>query len=170
MKKIILTVAAVFAFGIANAQEGQFKIGAHVGLPMGDIKDAFSLNVGADVAYLWEIDEQFKVGATTGYTTFLGKTSTTDLGPFGSIEVKTDPIGFLPLAGTAQYTIAEDFFIGADLGYAIYVGKGTSDGGVYYQPKFGYQTDKFEVFAGYKGISRDGGSISSLNLGFNYKL
>ena len=25
-------------FGFANAQEGQFKIGAHVGLPMGILK------------------------------------------------------------------------------------------------------------------------------------
>ena len=40
---------------------------------------------------------------------------------------------------------------------------------VYYQPKVGYQAEKYEVFAGYKGVSVDGGTFSSLNLGFNYK-
>ena len=44
-----------------------------------------------------------------------------------------------------------------------------NDGGFYYQPKVGYQAEKYEVFAGYKGVSVDGGTFSSLNLGFNYK-
>mgnify|MGYP006990018151 CR=1 FL=1 len=44
-----------------------------------------------------------------------------------------------------------------------------NDGGFLYQPKFGYQADKFEAFLGYKGISVDGGTFSSLNLGFAYK-
>ena len=55
-----------------------------------------------------------------------------------------------------------------DLGYAIYAGSGDGDGGVIYQPKFGYQNEKIEVYASYKGISNDG-TLSSLNLGFNYK-
>jgi hypothetical protein len=39
MKKNILTVAAVLVFGFANAQEGNFKLGAHVGLTTGDTKN-----------------------------------------------------------------------------------------------------------------------------------
>ncbi|MCC9071536.1 hypothetical protein LNQ49_08085 [Flavobacterium sp. F-65] len=57
-----------------------------------------------------------------------------------------------------------------NLGYAIYAGSGDGDGGVIYQPKFGYQTEKFEVYAAYKGISADGGTVSSINVGFSYKL
>ena len=59
MKKIILTVAAVFAFGFANAQDGKFKVGAHVGLPIGDYKDSYSLNLGADFAYTWKVSDKF---------------------------------------------------------------------------------------------------------------
>jgi hypothetical protein len=44
MKRIILIVLAIMAFGFANAQDGHFKIGAHVGLPLSDAKDAFSVN------------------------------------------------------------------------------------------------------------------------------
>lgn len=165
MKKVILTAAAVFAFGFANAQEGKFKVGAHVGLPMGDIKDSYSLNLGADVAYVWNVSDKFSAGVTTGYTTYLGKTI--DL---GIVEFKKPNAGFIPVGATGQYSISDDLFLGADLGYAIYAGnEDGGNGGVYYQPKFGYQTEKFEVYAGYKGISVDGGTFSSVNLGFNFK-
>jgi hypothetical protein len=168
MKKIILTVAAVFAFGFANAQDGKFKVGAHIGLPMGDIKDVSSLNLGADLAYVWNVADKFTAGVVTGYTSYLGKTYTYNDG-FISVEIKGEAIGFIPVAGTAQYSLSDNLFLGADLGYAIYVGKGDGNGGVYYQPKFGYQTEMIEAYIGYKGISVDGGSFSSLNLGFNYK-
>lgn len=163
MKKIILTAAAVFAFGFANAQDGSFKLGAHVGLPTGDMKDAYSVNLGIDAAYMWNVADKFSAGVTTGYTTYLGKTI--DSG-FGSFEVPN--AGFIPLAATGQYSLTDDLFLGADLGYAIYAGDGDGDGGFLYQPKFGYQTEKFEVYAGYKGISNNG-TLSSINLGFNYK-
>ena len=79
MKKIILTVAAVFAFGFANAQDGAFKLGAHVGIPMGDIKDASSLNYGLDAAYVWSVADKFKAGVTTGYDVFSGKDGIDDI-------------------------------------------------------------------------------------------
>ena len=168
MKRIILSAIAVMAFGFANAQDGHFKVGAHVGLPTGDAGDGFSVNLGADVAYLWDLADKFSAGATTGYTAYLAKTQTYDFG-MGSVEIKGDDAGFIPVAGTAQYSISDNLFVGGDLGYAIYVGSGDGiDGGFLYQPKFGYQNEKIEFYAAYKGISNDG-TLSSINLGFNYK-
>lgn len=155
MKKIILSAIAVMAFGFANAQDGHFKVGAHVGLPLGDIKDFSSVNLGVDAAYLWNVADQFSAGVTTGYTSYLAKSG-------------YDSFGFIPVAATAQYSLADNLFLGADLGYAIYAGKGSGDGGFLYQPKFGYQNEKVELYVGYKGISNNG-TVSSLNLGFNYK-
>ncbi len=157
MKKIILTATAVFAFSFANAQDGGFKLGAHVGLPMGDIKDGYSLNLGVDVAYIWKVADSFDAGITSGYTTYLGKNG-------------ADAIGFIPVAATGQYAIADNLFLGADLGYAVYAGSGSGDGGFLYQPKFGYKAEKMELYLGYKGISANGSNISSVNLGVNYKL
>jgi hypothetical protein len=158
MKKIILTAAAVFAFSFANAQDGGFKLGAHVGLPMGDIKDFSSLNIGADVAYVWKVADSFDAGITTGYTTYLGKDG-------------ADATGFIPVAATGQYAIADNLFLGADLGYAVYAGsEDGAKGGFLYQPKFGYKAEKMELYLGYKGISQDGGTFSSVNIGVNYKL
>lgn len=157
MKKVLLFAVALLSFGFANAQEGKFKAGAHVGLPMGDIKDAYSFNIGLDASYTWAISEKFDAGIGSGYTLYLAK------------ESFIDEASFVPVYGTAQYLLTEGIFIGADLGYAIGTAPSENDGGFYYQPKIGYQVSEFSVFAGYKGISVDGGNFSSLNLGFNYR-
>ena len=159
MKKIILTAAAIFAFGFANAQSGAFKLGAHVGLPTGDIKDFYSVNLGADLAYTWSVAEGLDVGITTGYTTYLLKS-----------DFEGDAAGFIPVAATAQFTLTNNWFIGADLGYGIGVAPEGNDGGFLYQPKFGYQMANTGLYVAYKGISVDGGTFSSVNLGVNFKL
>ncbi|OUD32407.1 hypothetical protein [Flavobacterium sp. FPG59] len=169
MKKNILTVAAVFAFGFANAQEGNFKLGAHVGLTTGDTKNFSSLNVGGDVAYTWKVADKFSAGIASGYTNFLGKKEEVNIG-FGVVEFKAEDSGFIPLAATAQYSLTDNLFLGADLGYGIYLGKDEGNGGLYYQPKIGYQTEQIELYLGYKGISVNGGNYSSVNLGLNFKL
>lgn len=111
MKKIILSILAVAAFGTANAQDGGFKAGINVGLPMGDIKDAYSLSVGLDVAYTWEVADKFRAGVTTGYAHYMGKTETISL--LGvEVEVDFEDAGFIPLAGTAQYSFTDNFFGG----------------------------------------------------------
>lgn len=166
MKKIILAAIAVMVFGFANAQNGHFKVGAHVGLPVGDSADIFSMNLGADVAYLWNVADRFTAGVTTGYTIYIGKNYTGYSGNF-AYEMTTTNQDFIPVAGTAQYSVTDNLFVGADLGYAINA-NGGADGGFLYQPKFGYQNNKIELFASYKGIASDA-TISSINLGFNYK-
>ena len=166
MKKLLFAAFAVLAFGFSNAQEGGFKAGVHFGMPMGDFKDAYGLNYGLDVAYLWNISDDFKVGATTGYSSYSGKTEETTVAGF-TLEVEYEDFSYIPVAGTAQYSLTDNLFLGADLGYAVATGEG--DGGFLYQPKFGYQAEKFEAYLAYKGISADGGTLSSLGLGFAYK-
>jgi hypothetical protein len=178
MKKIIVTALAVFAFSFANAQDGNFKAGIHLGMPMGDAKNIYSLNWGLDAAYLWKVADNFQAGLTTGYSSFSGKDITTStpavyasgilVYPETSSTVKVNA-AYIPLAASGLYSFSDNIFGGLDFGYAIYSGNGGGNGGVYYQPKVGYQTEKYEVYAGYKGISANGGTISSIGLGFNYK-
>jgi hypothetical protein len=166
MKKLMLSALALFAFGFANAQDGGgFKAGVHFGIPMGDAGDLFTMNLGLDVAYMWDVAEDFKAGVTTGYTMYMG--DEVDMGILGKYDV--EDAGFIPIAGSAQYSIMENLFLGVDLGYAIYAGsEDGAEGGFYYQPKVGYQTEKIEIYLGYKGISNDG-DISSFGLGAAYK-
>ncbi len=164
MKKIFLTMAAVFAFSFANAQDdGGFKAGIHAGIPMGDAGDLYSFNAGLDVAYMWNVADKFQAGVTTGYSYYAGKAFDTGFG-----EVKVNG-AFIPVAATGQYSFSDSLFGGLDLGYALYSGDGDGDGGLYYQPKVGYQTEKMELYLGYKAVAVTGGSVSSVGLGFNYK-
>jgi len=153
MKKIILSIFAVLAFGVANAQ---FKVGVNGGIPVGDIKDGVSAVLGADVAYTFNLADKFDAGFTTGYLAYLGKDG-------------ADTTSFIPVAATAQFSFTENFFIGADLGYGLPLEEGV-DGGLFYQPKLGYIISKVEIYAAYKGISLKGGEVNSVNLGVAFKL
>lgn len=157
MKKVLLFAIALLTFGFANAQEGKFKVGAHVGLPMGDAKDVYSVNVGLDASYTWAITDKFDAGIGSGYTLYTGK------------ESFIEDASFVPVYATAQFLLTESVFLGADLGYAIGISPSENDGGFLYQPKVGFQVSEFSVYAGYKGISRDGETLGSVNLGFNYR-
>lgn len=53
MKKLML-VGALALFSAVNAQSG-FKLGANVGLPVGDIADVTSFTIGVDGSYLWPV-------------------------------------------------------------------------------------------------------------------
>ena len=156
MKKVLFAAIAVMAFGVSNAQDGGFKAGVNLGMPMGDIKDFYSTNLGLDIAYTWAVSDEFGVGVATGYSMYNAKSG-------------GDAASFMPIAATLQYSFSESIFAGADLGYALGLSPSGIDSGMMYQPKLGYQTEKFEIFAGYKGISFDGSSLNTLNFGFNYK-
>ena len=173
MRKILFSVAALFTFGAMSAQEGGFSLGLHAGIPMGDIKDNSSANFGVDVAYMWPMGEGFKLGIASGYTNYSAKEYdySVYIPELGLITQKTkgSDAGFIPLAAAARLGLTENFFVAADLGYAFYTGDGDANGGFYYQPKVGYDFMPFELFLGYKGISVDGGTFSSVNLGAAYK-
>lgn len=171
MKKILLA-SAIALFGLANAQEkGNFSIGAHIGLPTGDIAESHNFNFGVDVAYLHPVAENFKLGVTTGYSHYNGKSI--EESAFGySVSYKVPGFGVIPVAATAQYTFeGANVFIGADLGYGFLTGKLTegTTGGFYYQPKVGYTfAEKHNVALSYKGISVEGGTVGSVNLGYGF--
>lgn len=177
MKKLFLVAIATVGFAFSgSAQDTQFKFGVDAGLPMGDIKDAYTFNLGANAAYMWNgVAEGFDVGVGVSYNMYFGKEEEV----FGE-TFKNENVSFLPIYATANYSFTENIFAGADLGYAVGLTDGI-DGGFYYQPKVGYQTEMFEVFIGYKAISSKQtvetefgsfsatGVFSSINLGFNYK-
>ncbi len=162
MKKIFL-VGAIALFGALSAQSG-FKLGAHVGLPVGDASDAYSFLIGVDGSYMWPVSAEFNLGVATGYNAFIGKSI--DVPGFGSYDVPT--LSLVPLAAAAQYKVSPQFSLGVDLGYGLLFADGESDGGFYYQPKVAYHFGMSEVNLGYMGVSKDGFTYSSINLGYAY--
>ena len=166
MKKVLLIAAfALFGFSV-QAQEG-FKVGVNAQLPVGDASDFTSFGLGLDVAYMFEVSDQFNVGVASGFSNLFGKTI--DLGDFG--EAEASDYSYIPLAAAARFDVSEDFSIGADLGYAIGVSEGDNNSGFYYKPTVGYMlSEGTQLNLSYAGISLDGFSISTINLGALFSL
>lgn len=164
MKKgIFLILVSVFAVQ-AYAQEG-FKAGVNLGLPVGDAGDVSGFSIGLDAMYHWQVSDSFNAGVATGFTNAFGKSIDTG---FGDIEIPD--VQFLPIAASGRFMPSEGFSIGADLGYAIGISDG-NDGGFYYRPIVGYAiATSTELNLSYTGISLDGGSWSTINLGVLFNL
>ena len=173
MKKLLL-VGALALFASVNAQSG-FKIGAHVGLPMGDAGDAYSFKAGADLAYMWPVADSFSAGIGVGYQAWFGKDRTITIPsmfpgmPAVTHTAKAETLSLAPIVATAEYRIAENFGIGADLGYGIMFAGGENTGGFYYQPKVSYSFGETSaLWLGYQGLSKDGFNTTAINLGYTY--
>ncbi len=190
MKKLLLAVAIVASVFTANAQEGEFNIGANVGLPTGNASNTSSFVIGAEVNYLFEVSDEFKVGPSLAYSHFIGKEQKASdalggaLGDLGGavgglldgladaagVNTSTD-ISYLPIAAAARYSASESFTLGADLGYAVGISPSGAQGGFYYRPVVGYNLGESTMIqASYSGISVTGGSLSNFGLGVMFKL
>lgn len=164
MKKVLLLLVIALIGTQMYAQEG-FKVGLNLGLPIGDAVDVSGFSVGADVKHHWEVADSFYAGVATGFTNSFGKVV-----DIGVDFFRADNVQFLPVAGSASYLVSDKFNVGLDLGYAVGINDG-NDGGIYYRPLVGYGiTESSELNLSYTGISLDGGTWSTINLGFLYKL
>lgn len=145
-KTLLIAMFVVFGMGISNTNAQEMKLGATVGLPVGDMDDWLSFGFGIDFAVLWEVGDDFYVGGATGYHHFIGEEWTL----FGITYPAVD-FQYIPLAATARYFVADNLYLGADLGYGIGVGD-TSGGDFYYRPKAGYNFGNVGVNLSYGGL------------------
>ncbi|MEX2349341.1 MAG: hypothetical protein WD554_00525 [Flavobacteriaceae bacterium] len=177
MKKLLIIAAlAVFGFTQTQAQEAGFKLGVNAAMPIGDAGDVSSFGAALDLGYLFDVADSFQVGPVSGYQHFFGKTETV-----GGTEFEYDDWQFVPIAGTARFFASEQFFFGADLGYAVGLNDG-NDGGIYYRPRVGYILDSFAIVLSYAGVGMadrteniggfevevEGGTFSSVQLGVEF--
>lgn len=155
MKKFLFVLLlSIFSFSTANAQVGP-RLGVNVGLPVGDAGDLYGFQAGADLAYMITAIPLLDVGPMVGYSHFFGKDGNADA-------------QFLPLAASGRVNLAT-LKLGLDLGYALGLNDGL-DGGVYYRPQIGFNILMLGLIASYQGISVDGGTWSSVNLGVEFQL
>lgn len=177
MKKLVLA-ASVALFGLVgvNAQSTGVEAGVHIGIPVGDVSDASGFNIGLDLAYLYPVSEKFKIGVATGYDHFIGKDRDFNFAGV-TTTIEGEDFGFIPLAASAKFMPTQNFFVGADLGYA-FATKDEMDGGFYYQPKVGYSGALVDVYGFYKGVSgkekitdniSENWNIGSVGVGVAYK-
>lgn len=157
MRKILIAILLITSINVL-AQEG-FKIGTHLGFPVGLASNGSSFNFGFDLTYMFEIADDFEVGPMTGYTHFTGKNVS---GYY--YNYKSRGFGAIPIAGIARYNI-NDFLFGS-FGLGIGIPTNGTPVGLFYQPRFGYTNDIFDAFAYYRGIGK---GDSSIGFGLAYK-
>jgi hypothetical protein len=164
MKKIILSLAftmALFFMVKAQVRSSEFHFGAGIraGLPIGDLGDGYSFGIGGELQAEFGLSDKLTGIITSGYTGFMGKT-TTVLG----ISVKNDALGYIPILAGVRVYPTENIFAGLQLGYGILTGGGSSDGAFNYQPQVGYHAGNFQVALNYNGLSKSGTSNSHIGL------
>lgn len=125
MKKVILTVAAIFAFGFANAQEVKYgvKAGLNLSTLTGDVEDVKSL-AGFHAGGFVEIKlmDKFAIQPELLYSTQGAKSeySISEDGFIGRGEEKVK-LGYLNLPVMAKYFVAPGFSIeaGPQVGFLL---------------------------------------------------
>jgi len=172
MKKLFLT-GALALFGLMSAQktESGIRLGVNAGVPVGDFGKFTTFTAGVDLAYLYPLAENFRLGVATGYSHYFGKKTKTDL-ILVTLKNEVPDVGIIPVAATAEFILGDsNVFLGADLGYAFFTKKDlkNENGSFYYQPKLGYSFDKrHDLYFSYKGFTRNNANAGSLNLGYAY--
>lgn len=116
IKFTILTAAiAICCCYQSDAQQ----IGVQAGLlaPQGTWADSWGAGFGAQAFYKVERDELIKIGGSIGYFVVPGEDL--DLGFFGTIELEDATI--IPLLGTFDYSVNDQFYVGGDAGYNVFI-------------------------------------------------
>ena len=166
MKKI-LSVALMLLFCLTlSAQEestevkleDQFKVSFNLGTTLGDniTKDSYSLNLGVDFNYFFNLTDDIMVGPVTGVKYLFEADDPGILARQGSEYLIT-------VGGAARlYTDNDKFYFGGDAGYAV----GLIDGGYYYRPMAGISVSDCSGFYVSYSYVDDKYEFTSLNFGY----
>ena len=162
--KILATSAAVVALFIStnvSAQTQKLGIGITAGIPT---SDAYSVALGADLRYQFDVDKQLSIPVTAGYTHLSGKeigNTGVDFPSYGYIPVKVGAKYFFNDSGAGVYGLAE---LGA--GFGTNEGSGTS---FVYSPAIGYAwSSGLDLGVKYEGLARNGNSTGFFGLRLAY--
>lgn len=169
MKKICF-LSFILLLGMLGAQ-AQFKIGISGGLPAGDSGDAASYAVLGDMAYFFELSDDFYAGPMVGYSFSFGDAGEKTKAAIQNFaKTPGDNISFLPVGGSFRYYVTDRFLLGIDLAYAIGFNDGNK-GGLHYAPKIAYSLGNVvDLVAAYRAISslEEEGYWDILSLGFEF--
>lgn len=169
MKKYLSLLIVFLATTALVAQQKQgLKIEGSIGVITGDsnVNDASVFGLGIDLTYLFNVRGSLQLGPTIGYHNYFGKKSSR---PAVLSSNLGNDIQILPLAVSARYYLFEEFFIGTDLGYGLFLDDLLKDqSGFYLKPKVGFNFDGVGVHLAYSNIFGDIVNFSAINLGIEF--
>ena len=167
MKKTLFSfVVLFFIVFAASAQTTDAPFTLSVGitptLPLGDFGKSYSFGIGGQVQGEYMFSENFTGVATTGYTSFFGKTQTTTVltgfdgsgAPvYSSQSVKNPSVGHIPILVGGRFYPSEQFFVGAQIGFGFMSASGDNRSGFEYRPQAGYNAGALQFILYYDGLS-----------------
>jgi len=165
MKKLLLAFTTLFISVCSFAQtsgdmnteltkkDAWLKAGIEAGVPVGDISNFSSFDLGATVSGQFMDTKHFGIGIVSGYTQFFAKNGAQG---FGDI-----PLGLM----LRYYAKPAGFFAGIDLGYSFLTNAGPS-GGFYMKPQAGYHNYSWNFYGFYNQVfTNQTGADDVQNLG-----
>ncbi len=162
MKRIIFILCVLFSIG-SFSQENEFNVGVNGGITIGNIENVSSVAFGLDANYLFDVFENIKFGPSLNLLYFITE-------EFNGI--KPDAFIYLPIGGAIRLnSFGENFYVGADVGYAIGISPNGDNGGVFIKPMLGYHvSDKIELNIFYSGVKKRKPTYSYLGLGLVFNV
>ncbi|SIQ73521.1 hypothetical protein SAMN05421797_10313 [Maribacter ulvicola] len=160
----------VLLIGVTSfAQNRNLKIGAFGALPIGDTKEVSKTGFGLDATYLFEVSNKFDVGFATGLSFFKGeKVTLREQGFVATYKYKDAK--YIPITGVVRFNVIKKLYLGADIGYAVGIGKGIK-GGFHYKPRIGYRvTDLIGINTSFTGLKVKNGTWNTINFGIELNL
>lgn len=163
MKKIILLLVVTFITLNGYSQERELNVGLNGGITTSDIKNYSSVAFGIDANYLFDRYEDFKFGPSVNLIYFSPKEQE-------GISIK--PFTYISIGGSIVFkAIAEKFYIGTDLGYAMGISPSGDRGGIFFKPKVGYEiNDSFKVNLFYATVKKKQPAYSYIGLGLEFNI
>ncbi|QNK63010.1 outer membrane beta-barrel protein [Pedobacter sp. PAMC26386] len=177
MKRLFLltAIAGVFAFSNVSAQKkdpamsGQkLGIGVDFGLPTGDLNKTHKLGIGGSLLFQTPIAQSLNFTASAGYLSFAGK----DIISSGSSSIKFANYAAIPVKAGVRYFLAENIFVGGELGAAFGTSSGSGTSFIY-TPNVGVEfpvADKstIELGARYESWSKGPARFVGFRLAYNF--
>lgn len=181
MKKHLLTVVlvALFAGAFAQGKGAKISIGPEVGLPLGDVGNAFSFILGGTAKLEIPVNKSnFDVTFTTGYINYFGKSVNfsyyTPSGSYG-YSYKVDDSGFIPIKIGGKYYANKNVYLEGEVGIVTNVNSSSDNTAFAFAPGIGVSMpihrskNAFDLGFRYEGWSKDGTVVNQLVLRLAYK-
>lgn len=136
----LFTLSSIFLFLSVitlNAQVDRtnFRAGLTGGIVLGDLSEAYSLNLGLEVQQLWGVSREIDLGFSTGFFNAFGEKETISNAGV-TIETEFDNFQYIPIAAALRVYPTSGFKLGGDLGYAVGINE-ENEGGLYFRPVVG---------------------------------
>jgi len=175
MKKLLLLLTLLCVFSISlfaqsssSAKTGKWNFGLDLGLPLGDLHDAYSSVIGASVKYEYPLSTSTFVTLSAGYNRYLFTDYLKQY--FKSFGENRTSKGMIPIKIGVKHYFGGNLFVDGQIGreYSTQKNGGSS---FIYAPGVGYTfKNGFEAGVSFNGYreNNSNSSVAALRLGFRF--